>query len=382
MTLRLVLVSLVAALGLTVPGGPVIEHWVASTQNWMNARFADWDTRNPQETDYVIINDFLDVELSAPRPSVSSIAMPVASADRSSGPVPASKPQAARPAVDNVSRARITQQASFVRKESTLKPLVTRAPDHPGIALGPSRPRGGIGVPPSPAVHPAPARPGFEPIVVADNLYGGLAYELNRENEGIGINPPAPRRESPAPERPRAPSPPSFGPMEECESLYFAGRLEPPRRVVPVVAPSVVRVSSPAPEPVARAVQVAVLGWVASAAPWAAEAVPSEPGEDLFIDLAGELIRESDGFADRPRFEPIEPGEDLYPGIAYELNRRNEGIEIPLSSLAQTKTNDAPAPLPVRELDRAVKLTRDALYAWVNVLTGPAVVTVSKSSSP
>src|SRR5262245_6409432 len=40
MTLRLVLVSLVAALGISLPGGPVIENWVASTQNWMNARFA------------------------------------------------------------------------------------------------------------------------------------------------------------------------------------------------------------------------------------------------------------------------------------------------------------------------------------------------------
>ena len=62
MTLRLVLVSLVAALGLTIPGAPMIESWVASTQNWMNARFADWDTRNPQNADYVIVSDFYDME--------------------------------------------------------------------------------------------------------------------------------------------------------------------------------------------------------------------------------------------------------------------------------------------------------------------------------
>ena len=67
MTLRLVLVSLVAALGLTIPGGPMIESWVATTQNWMNARFADWDTRNPQEADYVIINDHYDGALAAAR---------------------------------------------------------------------------------------------------------------------------------------------------------------------------------------------------------------------------------------------------------------------------------------------------------------------------
>ena len=69
MTLRLVLVSLVAALGLTIPGVPMIESWVASTQNWMNARFADWDTRNPQTADYVIVSDYYDAERLAPRPA-------------------------------------------------------------------------------------------------------------------------------------------------------------------------------------------------------------------------------------------------------------------------------------------------------------------------
>src|SRR5271166_1121937 len=71
MTLRLVLVSLVAAMGLTIPGAPVIESWVASTQNWINARFADWDTRNPQTEDYVIVSSFYVVERLAPRPTQS-----------------------------------------------------------------------------------------------------------------------------------------------------------------------------------------------------------------------------------------------------------------------------------------------------------------------
>src|SRR5438045_1570780 len=73
MTLRLVLVSLVAALGLTIPGVPMIESWVASTQNWMNARFADWDTRNPPIADCVIVSDYYDGERLAPRPPITSI---------------------------------------------------------------------------------------------------------------------------------------------------------------------------------------------------------------------------------------------------------------------------------------------------------------------
>src|SRR3954452_24662423 len=69
MTLRLVLLSLVAALGLTIPGGPLIEHWISSTQTWMNARFADWDTRNPKEGDYVIISNGYDMQLGMGRPT-------------------------------------------------------------------------------------------------------------------------------------------------------------------------------------------------------------------------------------------------------------------------------------------------------------------------
>src|SRR6516225_3813769 len=72
MTLRLVLVSLVAALGLTLPGVPMIESWVASTQNWMNARFADWDTRDPQTNDFVIVSDFYDAERLATSPQVGA----------------------------------------------------------------------------------------------------------------------------------------------------------------------------------------------------------------------------------------------------------------------------------------------------------------------
>src|SRR5271165_5394616 len=100
MTLRLVLVSLVAAMGLTVPSAPVIEGWVASTQNWMNAKFADWDTRNPQTADSVIVNDYYDVGRLAPRPAISS---PPATApetsDRAGLPITSSAASANKPAL-------------------------------------------------------------------------------------------------------------------------------------------------------------------------------------------------------------------------------------------------------------------------------------------
>src|SRR6516162_4698190 len=85
MTLRLVLVSLVAALGLTIPGVPMIESWVASTQNWMNARFADWDTRDPKTADYVIVSDFYDAERLVSRPQVQQVSRASAPRHTTSG---------------------------------------------------------------------------------------------------------------------------------------------------------------------------------------------------------------------------------------------------------------------------------------------------------
>jgi hypothetical protein len=114
--------------------------------------------------------------------------------------------------------------------------------------------------------------------------------------------------------------------------------------------------------------------------------------DDLDIEVAGELVREDDGFgaparaakapvtAATPRFEPLEVSCDYYMGTAFELNFRNDGLSIPAESAVETAKTDVPAPHSGRDLSRAVKLTRDAVYAWVNVFTGPALVTVSQSN--
>jgi len=58
--------------GLTIPSAPVIESWVASTQNWMNARFADW---NPEPANRGLRDRqrLLHMERLAPRPARSSL---------------------------------------------------------------------------------------------------------------------------------------------------------------------------------------------------------------------------------------------------------------------------------------------------------------------
>jgi hypothetical protein len=423
MTLRLVLVSLVAALGLTIPGGPMIENWVATTQNWMNARFADWDTRNPQEADYVIINDSYDAVLATPRRATTSGETP-----RESQGIELASPGAKTPTtlfltVASPAPKTVVRPVSFVRKSTIFTPIVAVGNDQPGIAFADelNRRSEGIGVvrPPvarratvlprfapfaaagsmyaaiafesilgpragaaaSPATvspssgRPQPAPPRFTPIVVAENPYSGIAHELNRRNEGLDIKSVATVHRAPTIAAPKVTSVAGFGSMETGENLYFAEPLEPVKPVVTVMVP---RVTSPA----------------AKIAPVAS----FDSGEDLFVEVAGELLGDSDGFATaRPnpkaaapvlasapapvvvrKFEPIEVGDDLYVGVAYELNRRNEGLNIPAIAVARAKKSPVGPPLPTRELNRAVKLTEEAVYAWVSVLTGPALVTVSK----
>ena len=47
MMLRLGLVGIVAALGVTLPAQPACERWFDSVQSWASATLADWDTWKP-----------------------------------------------------------------------------------------------------------------------------------------------------------------------------------------------------------------------------------------------------------------------------------------------------------------------------------------------
>ena len=79
------------------------------------------------------------------------------------------------------------------------------------------------------------------------------------------------------------------------------------------------------------------------------------------------------------RFEPIKVPADLESGIAYELNRASEGLDI-VPSEVHTISDARPA-IPASEptahsegnhasIGKALSLTRDAAFAWMNVLTG------------
>src|SRR5271166_2956617 len=424
MTLRLVLVSLVAAMGLTIPSAPVIESWVASTQNWMNARFADWDTRNPQTADYVIVSDFYDMERLAPRPARSSL--PATAPEPSARPGPPSASSAAfssKPALLQDTRSAAVRPVSFVRERKSFEPIWVGEKLNLGIAYELNLKNEGIGVVPprvvrKPAatvqfdpipvvrkiyreiqlelaqwsrtlgsvlprvVFPASSPWRFEPVVVAKNPRGGVAEKLIQPSQGIGINPAvagAPRPPVTSPPRPALASESSFGPMETSTSLYFAGELTPPAKSVLPTPPIVPTKPSATPVAVRPPLSPAMTE-------------TRELPDDLEIEVASELVRQDDGFgapapaakapltAATPRFEPLEVSCDYYVGTAFELNFRNEVFNIPAETVVHTVKIDVAAPQSARELSRAVKLTRDAVYAWVNVFTGPALVTVSQAN--
>ncbi len=72
------------------------------------------------------------------------------------------------------------------------------------------------------------------------------------------------------------------------------------------------------------------------------------------------------------RVEIFGDGDTLYEGLAYALNREAEGLE----PAAAERSGEAKPSDRDGRLTNAVRLTRDAVYAWANLLHGPAVVTI------
>jgi hypothetical protein len=265
---------------------------------------------------------------------------------------------------------------SFRGPFKTFEPLSTDGGDRHDFALDLNKASEGIGIVPPVVVRSKPARPAFEPLVVDEILSTGVAYTLNRQNEGIGIKPDVPRLIRSSPRRAETPPLPSFALLEASENLYFCGRLDPirPTGTVTVVAHQ---------QPLA---------------PRREESRLPESMDELDLPDDG-LTIEHDGFAVAwipitrvspspapaalPRaaglFEPLEVDDNVESRFADELNRRSEGLDIPAPTIASSRRNHVGFnPPPARELNRAMKLTRDAVSAWVNVFTGPALVTASQ----
>ena len=159
-----------------------------------------------------------------------------------------------------------------------------------------------------------PAAPAFEPLVVGEDLYTGTAYALNRASEGLAVF----RRaigEREAPAEYRA--------VVVAEESPSGGTNSSSRR---------------------------------------------ESGPVQVFAEAARGRRAGD-------FEPMVVGDDLYVGWSYSLNRASEGLGVASDGSTLQATTVASR---VPQLSVALRLTREAVYAWSKLLHGPAVVAISR----
>lgn len=348
MTLRLVLISLVAGLGLGLPSWPTIEGWVAGAQQWMNARLAAADDREGER--HVVIHDLLAAEMerahaarqarrasaSTPAPRPAIVAVPHSTAPRrpaAAASLAAPTPPIPLPKLDDFLAAAANVPAPAPAAPA---PAVARPDDLALLAWGRIRPEAArLAASLAEGLREAAGRDrdarAFVAMEVSDDLYfeavdeGPEPAPLPAEAVAAVDGPEPLAIEGPAPEALAAdPAPlPDFDAMERSADLYFA-------------AP-IVEESAPAPE--------------------AMLAETPEPA----------AVEEALGLAELP-VDVFAPDEAESVVAAPE--------PAPVAPVVAAVTAPEPAPASP-EVNRAVRLTGEALSAWINVLTGPALVTAA-----
>jgi len=329
MTLRLVLVSLVAGLGIGIPNPADIEGWVASSRSWMNACLVEMGLDRTAGDVLALADDLRPLEMER---------SPVAQATES--------------------------EASLSADPATLSPPQTTA----------------IDVAASPEQSPLPA---FEPIEVDERMYVGLAHDLNYFGEGLGMLP-----KLPVPAEPR----PSAVRLDELAELAiarhgadasrFVGRLG--RELNAIAAREIAERNFLAMETTpelyfARPEESGLADAVESKPPASEDALASafdamERSESLYFAESVSVEAPAPVFAELAEL-PALPEDPFAPAD-------------PVESIAETTVDDQPAgppaePAPVRRVSvtRAVRLTGEAMAAWVNVFAEPTLAAVSPSSN-
>ena len=403
MTLRLVLVSLVVGLGISLPGWPTLEGWVASSQKWMNARLAEWDDRQSEAQNYVVIHDLLKVEMERVRMARLTKRM----ANHQTSPVVAVPAAFGAPGLATVRTISLERSALAIRNAVALLPLPVEdraiASDFGARAEVFSTAR---------VEPPKPAPASFEPLEVGDRLYVGTAFELNHLNEGIGILP----RVAVGPVAAPAPQPADL--VALLVDRYRGTTIQVVRdlgRDLRAVAARELAAREAAVELAAReaaALEFEAMGssenlYFADAPVAAVAEVPSfeemENSDSLYfadslvvdspepvaegapVDSgAVEAIVAGDQLPDDP-FAPAEPvatgdeqrGRTQQAGVTEPSKEVEKSIEPEVVAIRTVQNSGVRRP----EVSRAVRLTRDALYAWVNVLTEPSLVAVGPSTT-
>jgi len=279
MGVRLILVSVVAGLGITLPSVKQVSSWKDSAQGWVSARLADMDARMPADE-----KAFIYVVDSAPFPEDEPAAAVIA--------VPAPK--------------------------ATPAPVATVAAKVASVECNsPETLASGIDTPSAPMdLDEIEALTGW---AVVENL---------------------------------------DDPFDQAQGETLKSFAADRERVVAAPAPSQNLAVAVQPEP-------------------ALSSTDLTDSDDMQEGSAYLFETEPAKAASEPVTNALEVGEDLYPGIAYALNREAEGLGLNESIQPRPAAPVAQPANSTSSLSQAVKLTREAVYAWANLLHAPAVVTIN-----
>ena len=316
---RLVLVGMVAVLGISLPSRSENGGWFASARMWMIAQLAEWDTYTPGEDEGFYVGG----SPYSPGRGVESVAT-----------------RAAAPA--------------------TFEPIPVNQDLGCGIADELNRMAEGLEIPTKLAMI-AESHPDFGPASLSDSIEMKLAVEFCRFAERSEADVSLASRVS--------------GEIESddaVDEIFQEG--------MAVFAPSteglVSNIQAESPPEATQADADLIEPLVSCKLEIAEESERiDEPVEVRRVDAGMEPVRIL-------TFEPIAVPEDLGSGVAYELNRAAEGLEIGpqevrnlgdvrLRISAEAGRDDD------RGIEKAVRLTRDAAFAWMNLFTGPAPVEIT-----
>ncbi|MDE2507262.1 MAG: hypothetical protein KGM43_08635 [Planctomycetota bacterium] len=330
MGLRIVLVSMVAGLGMTLPTRDDVKQWSHSAELWMNARLAEWDSGMP--------NDQRAFALTSIEPS--------------------RKPAEAETSwiVENVDAGLSDTIGDCFSTEGEALTRHARRPslDRPAaVAI--------VANTPAPQVKPEPKSKvaiSFEPMIAPADLYEGLAFAINRAADGLSTPTPALSATTPPSTSLANIQPTRFGPLPRTR----AGLIQ-PVEIVTAVEPPPAREASP--KVVATEPQVNFEQDLAS----------SEPADDTAaLDCGATFVM---SWNEEPATTPS--GEVTVSSTsARDSSVSNPAPAVPTDRGETRREANPPVLETDRDLGRAVRLTREAVHAWANLFHGPAIVTLAR----
>jgi hypothetical protein len=367
----MVLVGLVAALGVTIPTPTQCNQWWLSVRNVGSAALADWDHWKPHGKNELQGVLYLSPMVAREQPTGGQVrheeTRPAASPDR----IGESQASAGRVIAAHHMKLPKPNEVTSRDKSETW-------PDLPANVFQ-TRPLV------------------FEPLVISGDLNGGVAYDLNRIAEGIGIKPPTAsgtriatgpgkppgalarvagkiKKEPASPRNEVAPEPVNvpISRIDNLEAGLWAGLIQSAEHVVaedrkaPSSTPPLARLFSKLEHGLPRSPHVALDEWLDfdGADLIGAESTQAVPSDLVIADEEGGSIPILG--SDRG-FDPVE-SPDLVPWPdALAFDRRDfEPVVGPAHPL---KTTDVVSqPEISSDLKQALLLTKDAFNAWMNLV--------------